>query len=249
MTMSASAVAEPTTRLFCLPHAGAGASTYRPWAALIPDGLALTPLQPPGREERLSEPPFTSIREIARSLLSTVMRLADRPFFLFGHSMGALIAFELAHELRRLGLPEPSGLFLSGRRPPHRPVGRDPLYDLPDDVFVERLRKLGGTPPEVFEYAELLELLLPTLRADFEACDTYRPLARSPLDLPIHVFGGRDDADVPPDELIEWNLHTTGTVSVTVFPGGHFYVMERRAELAAAVVGAVMASAGRPAPA
>ena len=89
MTMSASPNTEPTVRLFCLPHAGAGASTYRPWAALLPGGVTLTPLQPPGREERLSEPPFTNIRETARSLVSMVMRQADRPFFLFGHSMGA----------------------------------------------------------------------------------------------------------------------------------------------------------------
>jgi len=246
MTMSASPNTEPTVRLFCLPHAGAGASTYRPWAALLPGGVTLTPLQPPGREERLSEPPFTNIRETARSLVSMVMRQADRPFFLFGHSMGALIAFELAHELRRLGLPEPGGLLLSGRQPPHRPGLREPLHQLPDDLFVERLRDMGGTPPEVFEYAELLELLLPTLRADFEACDTYRPIARPPLDLPIHAFGGRDDVNVPPDELIEWNRHTTGPVSVTIFPGGHFYVLERRAELAAAVVRAVTTPVGRP---
>jgi medium-chain acyl-[acyl-carrier-protein] hydrolase len=238
--MPTSSRAEPRARLFCLPHAGAGASAYRPWTALIPNWLALTPLQLAGREERLSETPLTNIQEIARSLLSTVISLANRPFFLFGHSMGALIAFELAHELRRLGLPEPQGLLLSGRQPPHRPTQREPLHHLPDDLFVERLRDMGGTPPEVFEHSELLELLLPTLRADFEACDTYRSGERTPLDLPIHVFGGRDDRNVPADDLMEWNRHTTESVSVTLFPGGHFYLMERRAELSAAIVHAVM---------
>jgi|AGTN01.1.fsa_nt_gi Predicted thioesterase involved in non-ribosomal peptide biosynthesis len=226
-------------RLFCLPHAGAGVSTYRPWGGLVPDWLVLAPLQPPGREERLAEPGFTSIREMARALPSAVMRQADHPFAIFGHSMGALAAFELAHELRRLGLPQPRALLLSGRAPPHCPLRRAPLHDLPDDQFAERLKGLGGTPPEVFEHPELLDLLMPTLRADFQACDTYRMVERPVLDLPIHVFGGRDDRDVPVDELSQWERHTSGPVSVEAFPGGHFYLMERRAELVAAIVQAL----------
>jgi medium-chain acyl-[acyl-carrier-protein] hydrolase len=157
--------------------------------------------------------------------------LLDRPFCLFGHSMGALVAFELARRLRAEHGLAPTRLFVSGHGAPQLPDLPTLRYDLPDDEFVAALAHLNGTPPEVFAEPELLELLLPLVRADCEVCDTYEYQAEAPFDFPISAFGGSDDAEVPLAVLEAWREHTTADLDVRLFPGGHFYLNEQRPQL------------------
>lgn len=217
-------------RLFCLPHAGGGAAVYRPWAALIPPTIELRLVQLPGRETRLREQPYTRMTALIDALAQAVAADIDRPYSIFGHSMGALVAFELAHALRRLGLPTPICLFVSGRRAPQLPDPDSPIHQLSDGPFVgAMIRRYNGIPRVLLEDVELLRLFLPTLRADLELIETYSYQNDAPLDCPISVFGGQRDARASEAELLAWRVHTTAGFEIRQFPGGHFYLQEERA--------------------
>ena len=211
-------------RLFCLPYAGGGAAIYKGWAPLAPPALQIAAVQLPGREHRLAEPAFSGLETLVPSLLEGIRTHLDRPFAIFGHSMGALIAFELARTLRRRELPSPAHLFLSGHRAPHLPDRRPPIHALPDAEFWPALRKLGGTPDEVFAHPELMALIEPALRADFQLCETYAWREEPPLDIPLSVFGGSDDPNVERSELEAWRDVTRGPVTVEMLPGDHHYL-------------------------
>jgi medium-chain acyl-[acyl-carrier-protein] hydrolase len=154
--------------------------------------------------------------------------LLNKPFAFFGHSMGALISYELARHLRRTGAPLPAHLFVSGHGAPHLPDRNPPLHALPQAQFVEKLRELNGTPEEVLRHPELLELLIPILRADFAVCETYVHAPEPPLDCPISAFSGLGDEYVNREELEGWREQTTGRFSVRLFPGDHFYLNTAR---------------------
>src|SRR5262249_19831262 len=147
-----------------------------------------------------------------------------RPFAFFGHSMGALVSFELAQSLRRSHGLQPVCMFVSGRPAPHLPDREPAAHALPEPEFVERLRKMGGTPEEVLEHAELRELILPILRADFAVCETYTYDPADPLDCPISAFGGLEDPDVSRDDLDAWREHTRCSFQRRMFPGNHFFI-------------------------
>src|SRR5690606_38041922 len=187
-------------------------------------GIEVCSIELPGRDTRIAHPPLTSLPALVQEVRSTFDTLLDAPFTLFGHSMGALLAFELTRSLRRDGLPLPAALFVSGHRAPHLPDPRRPLHPLPDGDFVAELRRLQGTPPEVLEDRELLELFLPLLRADFTVAETYQYTPEPPLPVPILAWGGREDPEVSQPELAAWREHTSRTFRLRMLPGSHFFV-------------------------
>ncbi len=213
-------------RVFCLPYAGAGALAYRSWqnSGVAPAGMALWPIQLPGREDRIREPPFRSMHSLVESLTDVMQELTELPFALFGHSMGALIAFELVRSLRRRGLPQPCHLIVSGAGAPHLPR-RAPVHDIPDDeVLISRLLELNGTRPEVFADRELRRLILPLVRADFSVCETYRCAEGTPLNCPVTAYGGAHDDSVSMAALAAWKVHTLATFQMHILPGDHFFI-------------------------
>ena len=222
-------------RLFCLPYAGAGASTFAPWAAAAGSRLDICAVHLPGRESRIAEDAFTSVDSLVPVLVDRLTPHLDRPYSLFGHSMGALIAFETARELRRRGLRSPVRLFVSAFRAPHLPERFPDRRALDDQAFVADLRALAGTPDEVIADAEMIALLLPTLRADVTLCETYVYRAADPLDLPLTVFGGANDPRVSRAELEGWRGHTRAAMELCILPGHHFFLKSHRAAVVAAI--------------
>lgn len=221
--------------LLCLPYAGGGPGAFRAWPALLPPAVEVLAIQPPGRESRLLEPPFNAVEPLLDALVPEVEAVVGRPFALFGHSLGALVAFELTRRLRRdLGV-EPVWLFVAGFRAPQMPPRRPPLHQLPDDAFVDELGKLGGTPEEVLGHPQLMQLLLPALRSDIAVAETYRHEPQAPLRCPVSAFGGRADHDVLTAELAGWRRSTSGRFSLRLFDGDHFFVHSSRDQLLAAI--------------
>lgn len=216
-------------RLFCFAHAGGGASLFREWNGALGDRVGVCPIQLPGRESRFREPAFTRLGPLVEALVEALSPHLDRPFALFGHSLGALVAFELARRLRREGLFEPSQLIVSGSRAPQLPRTEPDVHRLSDAAFRAELRRLDGTPVELLENDELMDLLLPSLRADFALFETYAYTAGSPLSCPISALGGRDDPTVEHAELEAWRAQTTGRFRLRIFPGNHFFVRSGRA--------------------
>lgn len=232
--------------LICLPCAGGGPAMYAPWAADLPGDVSLVAVRLPGREARIGEPAHATMEAFVVDFLPTLRRLAARPYALFGHSMGALMAYALMRDLPQ-DVPLPEALLLSAHRPPHLDLGRPPLAGKPKPEFLAAVRAMGGIPDEVWAYTELLDLLEPTMRADFALCETYPrgPAAHagSRLAMPVHVFGGREDETATPDSLERWADLCGDLRAITVRSGGHFYLRDHRPALLAEI-----AEALRPAP-
>lgn len=210
-------------RLVVFPHAGSGAGAYRGWRALLPADVELGLVHLPGREARLSEPPLTSVHAMADIVADALVREPARiPLALFGHSLGAHVAFETA---RRPGV-KPDRLLVSGNRGPSLPFPRAPIHHLDDARILEEFERLGGTPPEILQHAELMALLRPILRADLQAAETYAYVQGSPLACPITAYGGADDPNVPTGSLDAWRHETTGPFRMRVLPGGHFSIFQ-----------------------
>jgi medium-chain acyl-[acyl-carrier-protein] hydrolase len=210
-------------RLFCFPYAGGAASIYRTWGNSLPSHIEVCSIQPPGRGARMAEPPMTNLPDILRALSRSIRPYLDLPFAFFGHSMGAFLSFELARLLRTEQGVRPAHLFVSGCRALQLHDPERPTYNLPEPEFIEELRRLGGTPAEVLEHPELLSLILPLLRADFELCQTYRYTPDLPLNCPITAFGGTED-HVGREELEAWREQTTASFALRMFPGDHFFL-------------------------
>jgi medium-chain acyl-[acyl-carrier-protein] hydrolase len=219
---------DPRVRLFCFPYAGGSATTYRTWSDVLPPDIEVQAVQLPGREWRLKEEPYRDVFSLVDELATVLKDRFDAPFAFFGHSLGALISFELARELRRRGLSLPERLFLSAHRAPHLPKELPDIHDGPDEEFYEGLRRLEGTPDELLANQELMELLLPALRADFAIAETYVLSPEPPLDCPMSVFGGLGDEVTGRDRLQPWDQYTTGDFKLRMVPGGHFFVEEAR---------------------
>ena len=215
-------------RLLMIPHAGGGASTFRAWADALPPEVEACPVQLPGRENRAAERPFEQTDALVQALGEALERWRDLPYAVFGHSSGAIAGFELARHARRQGVPGPVHLFASGRRAPHLPPRQPDVHALPDAEFIERLAGLGGIPREVLEHRELVELIVPLLRADLTLAETYVCRDEPPLSIGITALTGDQDGKAPVDDVREWARHTTGEFRLHVFPGDHFYLFPQR---------------------
>jgi surfactin synthase thioesterase subunit len=221
-------------RLFCFPYAGSGASVFRGWQQALPPEIECCAVQPPGREGRLAEAPHQRLGDLVEAAEVGLLPHLDRPFAFFGHSLGALACFELARRLRRRHAPQPLHLLVSACRAPQRPDPHPALHGLPDARFVEEVRRrYDAIPSEVAGHAELLELLLPTLKADFEAFETYSHTSEPPLDCPISCFGGSEDRFATREELADWREQTESFFRMKLFAGGHFYLQAFESELLA----------------
>ncbi|KOY55767.1 hypothetical protein ADK59_23385 [Streptomyces sp. XY332] len=226
--------------LLCLPHAGGGATAYRTWPDALTPYARAVPVQLPGREDRFGEPPVRSAALLAAQLADAV---GSHPVTrdgcaLFGHSMGALLAFELAHELIARGRP-PVHVFVSAYRAPQLPRRTRDVHLRDDASLREFLAELEGTQVELLAHPELLEVLLPVIRADFELCETYRYRPRRRLDVPVTALGGRHDAGVPPEDLDAWADVSGERFAVELFDGGHFYLRQRQAAVLSVVAEAL----------
>jgi medium-chain acyl-[acyl-carrier-protein] hydrolase len=211
-------------RLFCFHYAGGGALIFRPWSDSLPPTVEVCAIELPGRGTRLMEPPFTQLEPLIQELTRVLLPYLDKPFAFFGHSMGALVSFELARILRRDYGLSPVHLFVSGRRAPQLPDPDPPIHTLPEPEFLDELRRYNGTPEAVLENAELMQLLLPSLRADFAVLETYVYTPEPPLECPITTFGGLSDREASRDELEAWRDQTSAAFSLEMFPGDHFFV-------------------------
>ena len=234
-------------RLFCFPYAGGGASVYRGWSGQIPGDVEVCPVQLPGRESRLRDQPFDRPEPLIQTIADVLQPHFDMPFIFFGHSMGAMISFELARELRRRGQTLPLHIFVSGRRAPQSPPREEPIHQLPDEEFYAKLRELNGTPEEVLQHAELMRLLTPILRADFAVNETYVYQPEEPFDFGISAFGGLADEEVNRDDVAAWREQTRGRFRMRMLPGDHFFIHGNR-ELVLEAVARDLAEIGTPAP-
>ncbi|GAA1274255.1 hypothetical protein GCM10009665_72240 [Kitasatospora nipponensis] len=212
-------------RLICFHPSGAGSIFYREWAQKLPADVEVLAVQLPGRETRIMEPCLTEYRETVERLHSAVRPYLDRPYALFGHSLGALLAYGVALAAQRDGDPAPARLLVSGSGGPgsvHPKRGRGGWSE---EDLIEDLRTMGGTPEEVLRNRDLLDLILPVLRADFTICDTFDDQGRPQLDCPISVFGGLDDF-TGAEDLARWESATRAGATVRTYPGGHFFLSE-----------------------
>lgn len=216
--------AQAKLRLFCFPYAGGTTNIFRTWQERFPPTVEVCPVHLPGRGKRLRETPFTHYQPFVQSIAEGLSGYLDKPFALFGHSLGAMLSFELARQLRRMNLPQPGHLFVSGRRAPQVVNSDPPTHNLPEAQFVAALRKLNGTPAEALEHPELMQLMLPLLRADFEVCDTYSYVSEEPLAIPLTAYGGLFDTGISREQVEGWREHTTAAFSLRMLPGDHFFI-------------------------
>lgn len=237
------AVGVPELRLFCFPYAGGGGSVFRTWSELLPAGVDLWAAQLPGRESRVGEPALRRLDPLVEALYEAILPRLDLPYAFFGHSMGALVAFELTRRLRRAGAPQPSRLLLAAFRAPQLPNPNIRIHHMPDEVLKTVLRK-EGTPPEVLDNVELMRALLPMLRADFELCDTYGYRDEPPLTMPVSVFGGDQDVRVSRGDLGMWRVQAGGPFRLVMLPGSHFFLHSSQDLLLTEVSRELAATAG-----
>ena len=239
-------------RLFCFPYAGSGGSQYMPWARQLGPGVEVCAVQLPGRENRLRETPHTRFPALMDETFAALRPHLDMPFVLFGHSMGALVAFELARRLRTEGAPMPARLLISGHRAPQLPNRRPPLAHLSDAALIAEVRaRYDGVSEEVLRHPDLMALLLPGLRADLALVEGYVCRPDEPLSCPISAYGGEDDPIVSEAELQAWRTQTSAEFTTRRFSGTHFFIRSARAELLAAVsseLAPLMATAAVEAP-
>ncbi|MGA1864687.1 MAG: thioesterase II family protein [bacterium] len=215
-------------RLFCLPFAGGGCQFFRDWHENLPVSIEVCGIQLPGRENRINEKPVSSHIGLIDKIVEAISDRVEMPYAIFGHSMGALLGYELVRAIRSAGLSNPCLLVSSARRAPHLPQMLPLIHDLPDDQFMEEVKGFNGTPGEVMESGELLELIMPILRADFTLCETYIHESEPPLPCSITAYGGLQDHTVSREELGAWRQHTAGTFTMRMFQGDHFYIQPSR---------------------
>jgi medium-chain acyl-[acyl-carrier-protein] hydrolase len=231
------------TRLFLFPYAGGGPAAFGKWPAALPSTIETWIAHYPGRGSRHNELPIKQISTLVERLSRAIQPLLDKPFAFFGHSLGALLAFELTRQLRQQNFPQPQILFVSACGAPGIPDPHPPIHALPDPEFLKALQDLNGIPADVMNIPELMELLLPTLRADFEAIEYYGyTLNEFSLNCPIIALGGLDDPRVSRERLEGWNQQTNASFKSRYFPGDHFFINTARESVIAAITTELISS-------
>lgn len=220
-------------RLLCFPHAGGAAANYRGWTAALSPLVDVIAVEYPGRGFRRREQPARRIADLVHGIIPEILTEMTAPVILFGHSMGALVAFEVLRVLPHRRLPVAA--IMSGCRPPVLRGSEPEIHTLPDDEFIEELRKLDGTPEELLADRDLMEIAMPVLRADFEAIATYDPPKEFKLSCPVLVYGGEDDKSVSLQELERWQEHADASSPVRAFPGNHFFVRSAEQDVLSAL--------------
>jgi medium-chain acyl-[acyl-carrier-protein] hydrolase len=218
---------KPNLRLFCFPFAGGTAAGYRDWAFAFPASVQVLGVELPGRATRSMERPFVELKQLLGPLTNAIKPLLDRPFAFFGHSMGATIAFELVRHLRRVHRLSPQVLFVSARRAPQIPV-EQVVYNLSESEFKAMIRRFEGTPAEVLEHLELMEVLIPLLRADFQLTQTYMYTVDDPLECPIRAYAGLQDREETGELMLPWRQQTSSDFGLRILPGNHFFLRSAR---------------------
>jgi medium-chain acyl-[acyl-carrier-protein] hydrolase len=220
------AIDNPSIRLFCFPYAGGSSQTYYTWADKFSDTIELCPIQLPGRGSRFQSPPYRQVDRLIEALAENILPALDRPCAFFGHSMGGIIAYELAHYLGERNEFLPAHLFVSGCRAPTNSANNEKnrIFDLPESEFVEELRKLNGIPQKVLNNRALMDILTPLLRADIELVETHKSNSNSPLQCPITAFGGLSDPNLDRDDIKTWDECTSAYFSYHILPGDHFFI-------------------------
>lgn len=217
-----------TLRLFCFPYAGAGASVFKDWVSLILPEVELVIIQYPGREERYSEPLHNKLDSLLPELSKALLPNLYKPFIFFGHSMGAGIAHRLLINWHLKGIAQAQHLIVSGARAPQLTLGRPLSSRLDDGQFLDLLHTRGGMPEELLQNAELMAILMPRLRADFELAETMPPVMDSPLNCPISAFGGDHDSEISLDDIGAWQLQASSSFKAYPFEGDHFFIQNAR---------------------
>lgn len=240
--------ASPRLRLLCVPYAGGGASLFRRWPGFLPSDVEILAVQLPGREKRLNHPPCADLRVIVDNLLTALCPFLDRPLAMFGYSMGTRIAFELARKLRARDGMEPAHLLMAACKAPQIPEPPNPRFLLPDAEFKEALRRLGGTPDEVLDNDELMDLFLPAVRADFALKESYVHQPCAPFACPITAFCGDRDDEAPPDEVSPWHTQTSGEFRMRIFEGRHFFMHDNFNAFLSAIALALESRTALPVP-
>lgn len=215
---------DPVLRLFCFPHAGGGASLYNSWIDDLPPRIEVCPVQLPGRENLRQRPPYAELWPLIDELLIVLQEYLNVPFAFYGHSMGALVSFELTRRLRQQQLPQPSHLFVSSYCAPQLARRTTGLHELPDPEFLLQVQELQGIPEALMGNEELIELFSPLLRADFALCESYTYYDAEPLKCAISSFGGTDDKRVSAEELAAWRVQTCAGFKMRLLPGNHFFL-------------------------
>lgn len=223
-------------RLFCFPYGGGAARAYRPWTMSLPPEIDVCAIQLPGRGNRLREPPLTNMALAVELVGKEIISFLDRPYAFFGHSMGAILCFEVVRLLRRGGHQLPTHLFVSGHKAPQIPKTEPFTFNLPEPEFIEELQRLNGTPKEVLEHPDLMRMMLPLLRADFESIQTYTYEREPPLDCPITALGGLLDPDINRETLGPWSEQTTAAFNLRMFPGDHFFLHKEQSGVLRVIV-------------
>lgn len=218
-------------RLFCFPYAGGGSSIFHRWPEQLPSAVEVCSIQLPGRESRIRTPSFRMMGPLIEAVTRSISPYLDKPFALFGHSLGALVAFELARKLETFHGPRPAAFFASAADAPNTRRSVPILHGLPDDELMKKLLALYGTPHEVIQHAEVVQLLLPAIRADLHVFETYTYEPGLPIRCPIWAFGGTQDEQVRSWALEGWRKETTAAFSLTMFTGDHFFLLSARSQL------------------
>jgi len=224
-----------TVRLFCIPYAGGGANVFADWHKALPDYVEVCLITLPGREERLRELPYTRMPLMIKALWRGIHELLDMPCVFFGHSMGALIAFELAHYAQQKEIDVPSHLVVGGHRAPHLPSREGPMHALSEESFIDKLREYSGTPELLLTHPDFQKIYMPLLRADFAVCETYQYQSRGALNCPITVLSGNADPDTNAFEVASWKDHTVSTLKQKEFKGNHFFIHDSHKQVLSSV--------------